>query len=701
MSDKQEKIQQPSGIPKPASSTATSEHQQSVPKTSVPIPRQQSNLRRKAGTESSQAPSAPSNWAQLEANYKQDIENLTESAEMATIEKEIAEEKLDNCERELEELKDKLAEAKSQIETLTKEQSSIGTGNNESTVTVLQLQKVEEQNELLKQALIKLRDISTKDKKSLEDLQIEHEELQEKLLDLEEKEQKYLEQIKIFEEQIDVSQSAQEMVEKLTQQKTELEDKLRDVLEDLDSMEKLRDLNEQLLENARETEIELTSELDKMRVQYSELNNRKRDMEDYLSDQERTVSKLKEENRILNDQIISLRDQFKEGESIEQQKHQIENVAYKLNFSESRMAEKEAELVRYKRNLSELEEQMSSLSLITKEQSTRLDELKLKLETKVCENSELQRALKKKMDEVSELEIRRDMAEKKLQNVLKDSETKITNLNRQIETLKGIEIQHEEDMKRLMEDNEIIERERRDLRDQLNKSNRSLERSMQTANMTMCTAQDTSLASLGISFQTIPSNQASPMHHHHQQQQSMIHNQSIISQQQSQTPQAASLTSTTGHGRNVSLSSDASDSIFLGKIKDLSSAFDQINKRNYELEVELAMKELDSKIPPYSGTSISNNLRTYYDIDRAKTLRSEVQKLKREIRAAMINQQIYTKTKHIVSQSRNEKFNNSKLAVKYQILENEASSILSTSTLKTQFRPKQQLTPLLQSTPVK
>lgn len=666
-----------SGIPKPSAATATS-----VSKSSV--------------TSGSVDPGAASGWAEREAKYKADIEALTESTEMATIEKEIAEESLENCKRELQELKDKLAEASIQIDMLKREQhanQAESASNSESAVTIYQLQKVEEQNELLKQALLKLRDISAKDKKGLEDLQIEHEELQEKMLEMEEKEQKYLEQIKIYEEQIDVSQSAQEMVEKLTQQKTELEDKLREMVDDIDCMEKLRDLNEQLLESARENEVELTGELDKLRVQYSELNNEKRDIEDYLLDQERTVTKLKEESRQLIDQISMLKNQFKEGESIEQQRHQIENVAYKLNFSESKMAEKEAEIARCKRNLVEMEEQMNSLSMITKEQAARIDELKLQLDTKVGENSELQRALKKKMEEVSELEIRREMAEKKLQAIQRDSETKLANLKRTIDTMKGIEVQHEEDIKRLMEDNEMIERERRELRDQLNKSNRSLERSMQTGNhsISMVTAHDTSLASLGISLQTPPQTQVSPMH---SQQSSTLQqlNQSL-NLDRIQPTQGISLTSAVGPARHAPLGSDMGDSIFLSKIKELSAAFDRVNKQNYELEMELAARELESRVPPYTGSCIA----PYYDIDRAKSLQFEVQKLKKEVRFAIINQQICTKSRNIVSQMRSEKFNNSRLGLKYQILENEANALMSSSSLA-RLRPK---APLLQSTPVK
>lgn len=640
---------------------------------------------------------APTNWVELEAKYKQDIEALTESTEMATIEKEIAEEKLDGKERELQEMKDKLAEATLQIDALRREQQTeqrAQAGTSDSTVTVLQLQKVEEQNDLLKQALIKLRDMSADDKRALEDLQIKHDELEIKVMDLEDKEQKYIEQIKFYEEQIDVNQSAQEMVEKLTQEKTDLEDKLKEIVDDFDCMEKLRDLNEQLLENARETEIELTNELEKLRAQYFELNHKKRDMEDYLSDQERTVSKLRDENRTLNEDIIRLRDQFKEGESLEVQKHQIENVAYKLNFSETKMAEKEAEVARLKRNLSEVEEQMNNLSIITKEQSARLDDLKMHYEAKVGENAELQRALKKKMEEVSELEIRRDMAEKKLLSIQKDKDNKIASLVRQIETMKGIEVQHEEDMKRLMEDNEIIERERRELRDQLNRSNRSLERTMQTGNTSMVTAQDSSLASLGISLQPSTPVVASPpqSYAHHIQSQPHL---SQLSHPVGVQPITLGTTvdSPCSSARRLFVECNADEPVLLSRLRDLSVAFNRATKRIYELETELALRTLIKKPSPFAAA----NLSSHYDIDKAKSLQLELGRLKREIRAAMIDQKICIKSRNIHSETRNDRFNQTRLALKYQVLENEANSLMSSASL-TRIRPQ---APLLQSTPVK
>jgi hypothetical protein len=305
------------------------------------------------------------------------------------------------------------------------------------------------------------------------------------------------------------------------------------------------------------------------------------------------------------------------------------------------------------------------------------------------------------------------MAEKKLQSIQKDKESKIASLTRQIETMKGKEIQHEEELKRLLEDNDTIERERRELRDQLNRSTRSLERTMQTTNISMVTAQDTSLASLGISLQSSASIQASPVHANQQSfggQTSFIASPTSghvgagptsLTGTVSSAPSAstvAAIASPLGPNRRLFASpgmSDMDDTVLLRRIKDLSAAFDLVARKNYDLEIELAYNKLDKNAPPYIASG--SKLTDVYDIDRARVLRMEVNKLKREIRASMINQHICTRSRNVHAQARDGHFNLSKLAMKCHALEQEATSLMSTSNLARLHSGQL----MLQSTPVK
>lgn len=138
------------------------------------------------------------------------------------------------------------------------------------------------------------------------------------------------------------------------------------------------------------------------------------------------------------------------------------------------------------------------------------------------------------------------------------------------------------------------------------------------------------------------------------------------------------------------MSAETDETILMSKIRELSAAFDLVARKNYDLEIELAYNKLGSKMPPYNVSEV-------YDIDKARMLRNEVNKLKREIRAAMINQQICTKSRNIHAQTRSGHFNLSQLAMKCQALEQEATSLMSNSNLARAY-PGQ---PMLQSTPVK
>lgn len=681
------------------------------------------------------ATECPPNWQELKAKYEADIEALQETAEMATVEKEIAEEKLDSCQKELQEMRDLLVEATSQIDAIKSAQlidkdksinddkeesndtSTISRGLNESTVTVYQLQKLEEQNENMKQALIHMRDMSARDKKLLDELQAEHEELQEKCIDLEEKVLKFTDQVKIYEEQIDLSAQAQEMIERLTQDKVELGDRIKELCDELDGMEKLRDINDQILESARDNEVELTNELDKLRCQYASLSKTKRDLEDCLTSQERNLIKLREENQNLHQELLQVKGRCVESESIEMQKHQIENVEYKLTFSESKMAEKEAEITRYRRNLASMEEQMDSLVQMTKIQAGQIDELKLNSESLEGEISELKRMLKKKMEETSELTIRKEMVEKKLQTVQEDSDVKIIALNKKLEDIKN---EYEEAFRRQEEDIDNLEIERRELREQLTRNSRTLDRSAMSANVSMVTAQDASFANASVLTRQTQLTQQQVLQSPVRQQRKQDSQQDLDLSFESNTAGSdeyveQSMQQHKQHQRveRASIFDLVGESALEERIRDLKLSFDVVNKRNYELELKLAVDKLSAKNTPLLPVTSTNRVvgceelvADSFNLNQVKDLTKRATILKREVRLAMINTCVATKSVSIAHNERRENFEQTKLALKYQSLINEAHKLLSNSQshLHSQVNPNyalQSATRLMHSTPVK
>ena len=102
--------------------------------------------------------------------HAEEMKDLVETAEMAIIDKEMAENKLEQYQAELEQTKDKLEEVMLDLEIIKSEIEEKGV---DGAVGSYQLKQLEQQNERLKDALLKLRDISAHDKSEIQSLQKE------------------------------------------------------------------------------------------------------------------------------------------------------------------------------------------------------------------------------------------------------------------------------------------------------------------------------------------------------------------------------------------------------------------------------------------------------------------------------------------------------------------------------------------------
>ncbi|XP_054158011.1 dynactin subunit 1-like [Oppia nitens] len=80
---------------------------------------------------------------------------------------------------------------------------------------------------------------------------------------------------------------------------------------------------------------------------------------------------------------------------------------------------------------------------IWKTQTEEIDGLKSRMESRESETNELKRALKLKMEELSEMQIRRDLAEKKLSNATKEADERVVRLQNELD-LKNKEFKDKE-----------------------------------------------------------------------------------------------------------------------------------------------------------------------------------------------------------------------------------------------------------------
>lgn len=236
---------------------------------------------------------------QLENKYNDAIEAM----EMMTLDKEMAEERAENLQQEVNVLKDKIEEISVDLEVFKKEgdllsRASEVDGDGKPTVEVLQLEK---QNERLKEALVRLRDVTTeqeaeldrkiksleKDSIQLEELKVQHEIIKEKL-DLAENQ---IEDLKI---RLDDVIGAEDLAVQLTEKNLNLNEKIEDLRATVEDLEALKELADELEENHMETEKQLQAEIDHRDMLLRGQMERLASAEETNADYENTISQFRE-----------------------------------------------------------------------------------------------------------------------------------------------------------------------------------------------------------------------------------------------------------------------------------------------------------------------------------------------------------------------------------------------------------------------
>ncbi|KAI1278429.1 Dynactin subunit 1 [Halotydeus destructor] len=304
--------------------------------------------------------------------HSEDMKDLEEAAEIATLDKEMAEEKYEQAMRELQESKDKLEEVTIDLELLKNEIEEKGEGG---AVASFQNKQLEQQNMALREAIIKLRDLSADDKSEMSKLAKDLDKTKTECSELQRLKEKLTKEVSEFEievtdlkEQVDLALGAEQMVEILTDKNLELEDKITQLEEDKDVLEKLIETNEQLLESAKETEVELLEELDLGQGKISELQKKLDAGQEALADYEKTISKFRDlvnklrlendEMREASDATVSMSQQRVQRE----QDQKVENEEFKLRFQEAKASSRAVEMDIRRLEAQQANEQVKLLS---------------------------------------------------------------------------------------------------------------------------------------------------------------------------------------------------------------------------------------------------------------------------------------------------------------------------------------------------
>lgn len=279
--------------------------------------------------------------------YMEEMADTADAIEMATLDKEMAEERAESLQQEVDSLKEKVEDLTMDLEILKHEIEEKGSEGAASSYHVKQL---EEQNGRLKEALVRMRDLSASEKQEHVKLQKHMEKKNVELESLCQQKDKLLEELKQAEgtvdelkEQVDAALGAEEMVETLTERNLDLEEKVRELRETVGDLEAMNEMNDELQENARETELELREQLDMATARVRESEKRVEAAQETVADYQQTIKKYRELTAHLQDVNRDLMSQ-QEASVERQQQPPPEMFDFKIKFAETKAHAKAIEM---------------------------------------------------------------------------------------------------------------------------------------------------------------------------------------------------------------------------------------------------------------------------------------------------------------------------------------------------------------------
>ncbi|XP_067884131.1 dynactin subunit 1-like isoform X3 [Heterodontus francisci] len=280
-------------------------------------------------------------------HYMEEMADTADAIEMATLDKEMAEERAESLQQEVDSLKEKVDELTMDLEILKHEIEEKGT---DGAASSYQLKQLEEQNARLKEALVRMRDLSASEKQEHSKQQKVMEKKSSELETLRQQREKLLEEIKQAEktidelkEQVDAALGAEEMVETLTERNLDLEEKVRELRETVSDLEAINEMNDELQENSRETELELREQLDLGTARVRESEKRVEAAQETVADYQQTIKKYRELTSHLQDVNRELMSQ-QEASAEREQQPPPEIIDFKIKFAETKAHAKAIEM---------------------------------------------------------------------------------------------------------------------------------------------------------------------------------------------------------------------------------------------------------------------------------------------------------------------------------------------------------------------
>ncbi|KAE8450851.1 hypothetical protein EG329_005764 [Mollisiaceae sp. DMI_Dod_QoI] len=221
--------------------------------------------------------------------------------EMATLDREMAEETAEVLKTELEALKQKVEELELEVEVLREENAELGTEMSPEEKTSQGWLQMERNNDRLREALIRLRDMSQQTESELRD---EIKSLEEDVRDFGSVKEHYeavKEKLALSEaaiedlrQQLDNALGAEDMIEELTERNMSMNEQIEELKATIEDLEALKELNDELEINHVETEKEMQEDIDFKDSIITEQARRAAQQEEVMEDMEYTLSRFRE-----------------------------------------------------------------------------------------------------------------------------------------------------------------------------------------------------------------------------------------------------------------------------------------------------------------------------------------------------------------------------------------------------------------------
>lgn len=294
--------------------------------------------------------------------------------EMATLDREMAEETAEVLKLELEALKQKTEELELEVEILREENSEFTNGMSADERASTGWLQMERNNERLREALLRLRDLT----------QQQEEELKDQIKGLEEdmqefttvKEQYELSKEKLAQaettvedlrQQLDNALGAEDMIEDLTERNMSQAEQIEELKAVIEDLENLKEINDELEINHVQNEKEMQEELDFKDSVIAEQARRAGQQEESLEDMEYTLSRFRELVTSLQSDLEDMRASHavteEESEQLNSRSRAMLDLNMKLQISAAKAQVKTIDLEMRRLEAQEAEQHLEIVKL--------------------------------------------------------------------------------------------------------------------------------------------------------------------------------------------------------------------------------------------------------------------------------------------------------------------------------------------------